>query len=43
MLICSYDFFQNNVFADIHGVLGIDFFKDTDLLISFRRFEIMID
>ncbi len=40
--ICSYDFFGNNVYSDIHGVLGLDFFKNTDLLISFKRFEIIV-
>ena len=43
MEICSYDFFLNNVLVDIHGVLGLDFFRDTDLSISFKRFEIIID
>lgn len=41
--VCSYDFWGNNVYSDIHGVLGLDFFKDTDLLISFKRFEIMVN
>jgi predicted aspartyl protease len=42
MEICSYDFFDNNVLSDIHGVLGLNFFKNKDLLISFKRFEITI-
>jgi hypothetical protein len=40
--VCSYDFFGNNVYSDIHGVLGLDFFKNTDLNISFKRFEITV-
>jgi Aspartyl protease len=42
MEVCSYDFMYNNVLLDIHGVLGLDFFKDTDLSISFKRFEITL-
>jgi Aspartyl protease len=41
--ICSYDFFSNDVLWEIHGVLGLDFFKNTDLLISFKRFEITVN
>ncbi len=41
MEVCSYDFLENNLLA-IHGVLGLDFFKDTDLLISFKRNEISV-
>lgn len=40
MQICAYDFMANNVFFNIHGVLGLDFFKGLDLLISFKRFHI---
>jgi Aspartyl protease len=43
MEICAYDFFGADVFAAIHGTLGLDFFKNTDLLISFKRFEISIN
>jgi hypothetical protein len=25
--VCSYDFFGNNVYSDINGVLGLDFLK----------------
>lgn len=42
MEVCSYDFFLSNVLLDIHGVLGLDFFQDSDLLISFKRFEITL-
>jgi predicted aspartyl protease len=38
--ICSYDFLGNNVLSEIDGVLGLDFFHKTDLLISFKRFLI---
>lgn len=38
--ICSYDFLGNNVLSEIDGVLGLDFFQKTDLLISFKRFLI---
>ena len=43
MEVCSYDFFLSNVLLDIHGVLGLDFFQDSDLLISFKRFEISLN
>lgn len=42
MEVCSYDFFANNLLSDIHGVLGLDFFKDRDLYISFKRSEILV-
>ncbi len=38
--ICFYDFLGNNVLSEIGGVLGLDFFHKTDLLISFKRFLI---
>jgi hypothetical protein len=38
--ICSYDFLGNNVLSEIDGVLGLDFFKDTELWISFKKFLI---
>lgn len=40
--ICAYDYLANHVLTNIDGVLGLDFFKDTDLLISFKRFEIVV-
>ena len=43
MEICSYDFLANNMLLDIHGVLGLDFFKNTDLFISFKKFEITVN
>ncbi len=42
MEICSYDFFGNNVFAEIHGVLGLDFFKSKKFCIDLEKFEITI-
>ncbi len=38
--ICSYDFLGNNILSEIDGVLGLDFFKDTELWISFKKFMI---
>jgi hypothetical protein len=35
--ICSYDFLGNNVLSEIDGVLGLDFFKDTELWINFKK------
>ena len=34
MKICSYDFFNNNIFSEMHGVLGLDFFKDCKFCID---------
>lgn len=42
MEICSYDFFGNNVFAEIHGVLGLDFFARKKFCIDLERFELTI-
>jgi hypothetical protein len=38
--VCSYDFLGNNVLSEIDGVLGLDFFKDTELWINFKKFFI---
>ena len=38
--ICSYDFLGNNVLSEIDGVLGLDFFNNTELWISFKKFLI---
>jgi hypothetical protein len=38
--VSSYDFISNNVIFDIDGVLGLDFFKGTQLKIDFKNFEI---
>ena len=40
--VSSYDFIGNNVIYDIDGVLGLDFFKDTDLQINFKAREIIL-
>ena len=42
MEICSYDFFGNNVFAEIHGVLGLDFFSNKKFCIDMAKFELTI-
>ena len=42
MEICSYDFFGNNVFAEIHGVLGLDFFINKKFCIDMAKFELTI-
>ena len=34
--VSSYDFIGNDVLFDIDGVLGLDFFKETELLINFK-------
>ncbi len=40
--VSSYDFFGNNVIYDIDGVLGLDFFKDTELVINFKTSQITL-
>ena len=40
--VCSYDFFNNNVFSDMHGVLGLDFFLDCKLCIDMVEREITV-
>lgn len=40
--VCAYDFLSHNIFTDIDGMLGLDFFRGLDLNISFKRFEIEI-
>jgi hypothetical protein len=42
MEVCSYDFFGKNVFAEIHGVLGLDFFAGKKFCIDLAKFEITI-
>ncbi len=37
MEICSYDFFNNNIFSDMHGVLGLDFFRDCKFCIDMLK------
>ena len=40
--VASYDFIGNNVILDIDGVVGLDFFKNTELIINFRKFTITL-
>ena len=40
--VCSYNFFGNNVYSDIHGVLGLDFFMGIKFCIDLEKFEITI-
>jgi Aspartyl protease len=42
MEICSYDFFNNNIFSDMHGVLGLDFFRDCKLCVDMVEREITV-
>jgi Aspartyl protease len=42
MEICSYDFFGSNVFAEIHGVLGLDFFASRKFCIDLNKFEVSV-
>lgn len=37
MEICSYDFFNNNIFSDMHGVLGLDFLRDCKFCIDMPK------
>lgn len=40
--VSSYDFIGNNVIFDIDGVLGLDFFKETELTINFKTYTISL-
>lgn len=40
--ISSYDFINNNIFSEIHGVLGLDFFKGYKFCIDMTDFEITV-
>ena len=42
MEICAYDFLRSGVISNFEGMLGLDFFKETDLTISFKRFETIL-
>lgn len=42
MEICSYDFFNNNIFSDMHGVLGLDFIHDCKVCIDMVDQEITV-
>ena len=38
MEICAYDFIGNAIFSDFEGVLGLDFFRNSELTINFNTF-----
>ena len=40
--VSSYDFVNNNIFSEIQGVLGLDFFKGYKFCIDMTDFEITI-
>lgn len=40
--ICSYDFIGNAIFSDFDGVLGLDFFRNSELIIDFKRMIISL-
>lgn len=35
--ICSYDFFNNNIFSTFDGILGLDFLRNNKICIDFRK------
>ena len=41
--ICAYDFLGNGIVSEFDGMLGLDFLKGKDLLVSFKRFEIRLE
>jgi hypothetical protein len=41
--VCAYDFLSNRIFAEIDGVLGLDFLREHILTLDFRNFEIIIE
>ena len=41
--VASYDFIGNNVILDIDGVIGLDFFKNTELTINFKKYTITLN
>ena len=40
--VSSYDFIDNNIFSEIQGVLGLDFFKGYKFCIDMTDFEITV-
>ena len=40
--VSSYDFVGNNLIFDIDGVLGLDFFKGTELNVNFKTYTISL-
>ena len=41
--VCAYDFLSNRIFAEIDGVLGLDFLREHILTINFKASEIIIE
>ncbi len=41
--ICAYDFLGNGIVSEFDGMLGLDFLREKDLSVSFKRFEICLD
>jgi hypothetical protein len=41
--ICAYDFLGNGIVSEFDGMLGLDFLREKDLSVSFKRFEIFLD
>jgi hypothetical protein len=35
--ICSYDYFNNHIFPDFDGVIGLDFLQNQKICIDFRK------
>ena len=40
--VSSYDFIGNDVLFDVDGVLGLDFFKETELTINFKTYTLSL-
>jgi hypothetical protein len=42
MEVCAYDFIANAIFSDFDGVLGLDFFRNSELIINFKNYTIQL-
>jgi hypothetical protein len=42
MEICSYDYFNNHIFPDFDGVIGLDFLAEHKICIDFRKSVITV-
>ena len=40
--ICSYDYFNNHIFPDFDGVIGLDFLREHKICIDFRKSVIIV-
>ena len=40
--VCAYDFLANGIVSEFDGMLGLDFMKGNDLLVSFKRMEVSL-